>query len=84
VAIAVAMVSGGAALASRDAGAPEGSFATVTVSHGDSLWSIAQEVAPQADPRDVVDAMVRLNALDGVTLRAGQSLATPAQYASER
>ncbi len=84
IAIAIAVVSGGAALATRDAGAPAGSFATVTVAHGDSLWSIAEEVAPQADPRDVVDAIVRLNALDGVTVQAGQSLAIPAEYASGR
>ncbi|MGL4254804.1 LysM peptidoglycan-binding domain-containing protein [Microbacterium sp.] len=82
VAVAIAMVSGGTALASRDDGAPVGSFETVTVSHGDSLWSIAEEVAPTADPRDVVDAIVRLNALDGVTLQAGQSLAIPAEYAT--
>ncbi|KRB35996.1 LysM peptidoglycan-binding domain-containing protein [Microbacterium sp. Root180] len=84
IAIAVAMVSGGSALASRDAGAPAGSFETVTVFHGDSLWTIAEEVAPQADPRDVVDAIVRLNALEGVTLQAGQTLAIPAEYATER
>ncbi|WP_169581412.1 MULTISPECIES: LysM peptidoglycan-binding domain-containing protein [Microbacterium] len=83
-AIAIAMVSGGSALASRDAGAAAGSFVTVTVSSGDSLWSIAEEVAPAADPRDVVDAIVRLNALDGATLQAGQSLAIPAEYAPTR
>jgi hypothetical protein len=84
IAIAVAMISGGTALASRDAGAPTGSFETVTVMHGDSLWSIAEEVAPLADPRDVVDAIVRLNALDGVMVQAGQSLAIPAQYSTGR
>ena len=83
-AIAIAMVSGGSALASRDAGAAAGSFVTVTVSSGDSLWSIAEEIAPAADPRDVVDAIVRLNALDGATLQAGQSLAIPAEYAPTR
>ena len=67
IAIAVAMISGGTALASRDAGAPAGSFETVTVMHGDSLWSIAEEVAPLADPRDVVDAIVRLNRERGYT-----------------
>jgi Tfp pilus assembly protein FimV len=81
VALSIAVISGGAALASRDAGAPAGSFTTITVAAGDSLWSIAEEVAPTADPRDVVDAIVRLNALDGVTVAAGQRIAIPAEYA---
>ena len=84
VALSVAMISGGTALASRDSGAPAGSFATVTVSTGDSLWSIAEEVAPSADPRDVVDAIVRLNALRGVAISAGQRLAIPAEYSAGR
>jgi Tfp pilus assembly protein FimV len=82
VALSVAMISGGSALASRDSGAPAGSFATLTVSTGDSLWSIAEEVAPSADPRDVVDAIVRLNALQGVAISAGQRLAIPAEYSA--
>ena len=84
VAISLAMISGGTALANRDAGAPAQSFSTVTVSFGDTLWSIAESVAPEADPRDVVDAIVRLNALDGVSLEAGQSLAIPAEYDPSR
>lgn len=84
VAIGVAVISGGSALASRDDGAPAEAFTTITVSSGDSLWSIAEAVAPQADPRDVVDAIVRLNALDDVTVRAGHSLAIPAEYAPSR
>lgn len=82
IAVSIAVVSGGAALASRDAGAPADSFTTITVTSGESLWSIAESVAPQADPRDVVDAIVRLNALDGVGVQVGQSLAIPAEYAS--
>ncbi len=78
--LSLAIIGGGAALASRDAGAPADSFTTITVSSGESLWSIAQEVAPNADPRDVVDAIVRLNALDGVTIAAGQRLAIPSEY----
>ncbi|GAA1948052.1 LysM peptidoglycan-binding domain-containing protein [Microbacterium deminutum] len=84
IALSLAIVGGGAALASRDSGSPAGSFATVVVSRGDSLWSIAEEVAPSADPRDVVDAIVRLNALDGVTIAAGQRLAIPAEYSAGR
>ncbi|MFG6474785.1 LysM peptidoglycan-binding domain-containing protein [Microbacterium sp. P06] len=82
VAICFVAISGGAALASRDAGAPAATFSEVTVMAGDSLWGIAQEVAPSADPRDVVDAIVRLNALDGVAVSAGQRLAIPAEYAT--
>ncbi|GAA2005775.1 LysM peptidoglycan-binding domain-containing protein [Microbacterium ulmi] len=80
VALALAIIGGGAAMAARDA-VPASSFETVTVLEGDSLWSIAQDVAPDADPRDVVDAFVRLNALGGVTLTPGQELAIPAAYA---
>jgi LysM repeat protein len=80
IALSLAVISGGSALASRDTGAASGSFATLTVAAGDSLWSIAEQVAPGADPRDVVDAIVRLNALDGVTVSAGQQLSIPAEY----
>ncbi|WP_106813604.1 LysM peptidoglycan-binding domain-containing protein [Microbacterium timonense] len=80
VALSAAVLGGGAALASRDGGAPAGSFQTVTVAPGDSLWTIAEEVAPDRDPRDVVDDIVRLNALDDVVVQAGQSLAIPAEY----
>lgn len=83
--LAAALVAGGsAALASRDGGAPAGSFQTVTVMAGDSLWSIAERVAPHADPRDVVGAIQRLNALHGGQIAAGEQLAIPAEYASGR
>ncbi|WP_137846208.1 LysM peptidoglycan-binding domain-containing protein [Microbacterium sp. 2FI] len=81
IALSLAMISGGSALASRDGGVAEESFTSVTVGAGDSLWSIAEEVAPAADPRDVVDAIVRLNGLDGGAILAGQRLAIPAEYA---
>lgn len=81
IALSLAVVSGGSALASLDAGGSTESFATVTVTAGQSLWSIAEQVAPGADPRDVVDAIVRLNALESVTVSAGQQLAIPSRYA---
>jgi len=83
VALSAAIIGGStAALASLDQGVDTATFETVTVTAGESLWSIAQEVAPSADPRDVVDAIVRLNALEGVTVSAGEQLAIPAEYAS--
>jgi len=84
VALGIAMVSGGAALATRDAGAPGGTFTTITVSAGESLWTIAEEVAPERDPRDVVDDIVRLNALESVAVQAGQNIAVPGEYSATR
>jgi Tfp pilus assembly protein FimV len=82
LAVGAGMIAGGSALAARDDGAPSTPFETVTVVGGDTLWSLAEDVAPSADPRDVVDAIARLNALDGVTIKPGQRLAIPAEYAT--
>lgn len=82
VAIGFGVLSGGAALASRTDSAPAGTFETVTVMSGESLWSLAEEIAPTEDPRDVVDAIVRLNSLDDAMVRAGQRIALPAGYSS--
>ncbi len=79
IALAFAIVGGGSALASLDE-APVASFETVLVGPGDSLWSVAEQIAPQSDPRDVVDDLVRLNALGGVTVSVGQELAIPLEY----
>jgi LysM repeat protein len=49
----------------------------VTVAPGDSLWSIAGEVAPDADPRDTLAEIIELNALDGSSVQAGQRIAVP-------
>ena len=46
------------------------------VQPGDTLWSIARQVAPGRDPRPVVDALVEANNLHG-GLRAGQELTVP-------
>jgi LysM repeat protein len=49
----------------------------VTVDAGDSLWTVAQRVAPQQDPRDVVVALERANGLGDATVQAGQVLVVP-------
>jgi LysM repeat protein len=79
LALSAAVISGGAALADRD-GAGATSFETVTVHAGDSLWAIAERVAPASDPRDVIAEIARLNALEGGVVSAGQELAIPTQY----
>ncbi len=51
---------------------------TVVVQPGQTLWEIAQSVAPQEDPREVIAAIVELNALsDTGAIRAGQPLYVP-------
>jgi hypothetical protein len=51
---------------------------TVQVQPGQTLWDMAHEVAPDQDPRAVVDAIVDLNALvDPGSLQVGQRLGVP-------
>jgi len=80
VALSVAVIGGGAALASGTASAPGHSFAEITVMSGETLWSIAEDIAPEADPRDVVAQISRLNALEGGSVAAGQRIAIPTEY----
>ena len=56
-------------------------FTTVSVAPGQSLWQLAEQVAPQADPREVVADILTLNNLDSGDVQPGQELAIPAQYA---
>lgn len=46
----------------------------ITVHHGDTLWSIAQTVAPEADPRMVIRRIKTNNQLTSANLEAGQKL----------
>jgi nucleoid-associated protein YgaU len=80
IAIGVGVFNGGAALASREDAAV--SFDTVTVHSGDTLWAIAQDIAPDVDPREVVDDIARLNQLSSGLIETGQRLAIPTQYSS--
>lgn len=79
--VALSVLNGGQASAgdSSRAGVPV-HFETVTVEPGETLWQLAEETAPQADPRDFVQDVVSLNALEGSTLQAGEQIAIPAKY----
>ena len=50
----------------------------VVVEPGQTLWQIAGDVAPDADRRDTVAAILELNALPGSNVQAGQQIAVPA------
>ena len=55
-------------------------FTYVSVAPGQSLWQLAAEVAPQADTREVVADILRLNGLNSGDVQPGQELAIPSQY----
>jgi hypothetical protein len=53
---------------------------TVVVGGGETLWDIAQQIAPGQDPRTVIADIVDLNDLsDAGSIRIGQALVVP-QY----
>jgi hypothetical protein len=52
----------------------------VTVDSGQSLWQVAETLAPTADPRDVIADIMQLNQLESADVLAGQQLAIPAKY----
>jgi Tfp pilus assembly protein FimV len=53
------------------------SHRTVVVHSGDTLWSIAAQAAPSADPRVTVGKIRLLNHLDGGGVQVGQQLELP-------
>jgi nucleoid-associated protein YgaU len=50
---------------------------TYVVREGDTLWSIAETLAPGQDPRPVVDRLASVNGLDPSLLVPGQTLVVP-------
>ena len=50
---------------------------TVVVQPGQTLWGIATQVAPHADPRATVQRIIDLNHLTGTNLQVGESLVLP-------
>jgi LysM repeat protein len=52
-------------------------LAKVTVTAGQSLWSVAEAYDPSADTRDVIQQIQQLNSLTGDQVRAGEVLWVP-------
>ncbi|MFF2370374.1 LysM peptidoglycan-binding domain-containing protein [Agromyces sp. NPDC058110] len=78
VLLAISFVLGSGGAAADVDGAKGAALTYLTVADGESLWSIAESLAPQADPRDIIDDIIRLNGLDGTVVQPGQRLALPA------
>lgn len=50
---------------------------SIIVGAGDTLWSLAEQVDPDSDPRDLIAAIMTLNDLDSPTIVPGQVLELP-------
>jgi nucleoid-associated protein YgaU len=77
IGLTIAAVTAAVELTGGDGGLQLAGSSSVVVEPGDTLWSLAQALAPEEDPRAVVDAIVDLNELDGVALVPGQVLQLP-------
>ncbi|GAA1512885.1 hypothetical protein BJ978_002267 [Agromyces terreus] len=75
-ALSLVLGSGGAA-AEMDSPSNVG-LSYLTVADGESLWAIAESIAPASDPREVISEIMRLNGLRDSTVQPGQRLALPA------
>ncbi|MFB5067236.1 MAG: LysM peptidoglycan-binding domain-containing protein [Candidatus Wallacebacter cryptica] len=51
--------------------------AEITVSYGDTLWTIAQRIAPGIDPRKVVWEIQTMNEIESARIFPGQTLQVP-------
>ncbi|WP_344375690.1 LysM peptidoglycan-binding domain-containing protein [Agromyces tropicus] len=78
VGVLVGALSSGGAEAGIDDGRPAVAFETVEVGAGDTLWGIAESIAPSADPREVIYEIMRLNGLQDAVVQPGQELVLPA------
>jgi hypothetical protein len=78
IAAFVFALNGGGATASLEGS--DAAFQYVTVDSGESLWQLAESIAPGVDPRDVIERIVQLNQLGSSEVFPGQQLAIPAEY----
>ncbi len=82
IAVALPVLVGSILLASpgANAGSEAGQVEYYTVLSGESLWDIAQTIAPEEDPRVVIDEILSLNSLSSTEVHPGDQLLLPAQY----
>ncbi len=72
------LVAGLILLVSSLLGGSETVLQQFTVSSGDTLWSIAESIAPSADPDAVVQQIIEVNQLASLDLPIGMVLQVPA------
>lgn len=55
-------------------------LAKITVVGGETLWAVARDIAPTADPRDVIADIMSVNRLNSADIYPGERLSIPAKY----
>jgi hypothetical protein len=81
IALFIGLGGGDAVAGQNDPAATAATFTYVSIAPGQSLWQLAEQVAPNADPREVVADILALNQLRSADVQPGQELAIPLQYA---
>lgn len=78
-ALVVALAVGwfGATAWASEGSAPRPADATFVVQPGDTLWSVARQLRPDADPRATILEIEQANGLVDSALRPGQRLVLP-------
>lgn len=79
-AVMVFALNGGGATATSSSGAE---LEEITLQAGESLWQLAEDIAPGVDPRDVVSDIMAVNQLESGSVQAGQRLMLPSEYSAE-
>lgn len=75
---AFAFINGaGSSMATATSESSSVEFTYVTISAGQNLWSLAEELAPGQDPRDWIVEVVNLNGLTSAEVQPGQKIALP-------
>ena len=82
VVLSLAIVLGSVVSAKAGAGTTSapvaaGSFITVTVAPGETVWSLANRLSSGSDVRSLVSEIISVNSLASVDLSAGQKLRIP-------
>ena len=79
VALATTSIFGfvNAATATAQTSTAAAQFEYITVSAGQTLWDLAEQIAPNTDPQDWMQDVVNLNGLTSTDLKPGQRLALP-------
>jgi LysM repeat protein len=73
----LSLLATGSAQATSHSIAPDHTLTQVVVQPGQSLWSVAENADPNADPRQVMQQIIELNGLAGDVIMVGQRLWVP-------